>query len=60
MDKKFFWAGEEYLASGLLIRPVRNNDITKWDNFAKIEALSEKINNAKRRKNDLFDLTITV
>ena len=43
-----------------MIRPVRNNDITKWDNFAKIAALSEKINNAKRRKNDLFDLTITV
>ena len=50
-------AGEEYLVNGLLMKPARNNDIT---NFAKIEALSEKINNAKRTKNDLFDLTITV
>ena len=53
-------AGEEYLVNSLLMKPARNNDITKWDNFAKIEALSEKINNAKRTKNDLFDLTITV
>ena len=52
--------GKEYLLSGFSIKPVKNNDITKWDNFAKIEALSEKINNAKRTKNDLFDLTITV
>ena len=52
-------AGEEYLFSGFSIKPVRNNDVTKWYNFAKIEGLSEKINNAKRIKNDLFDLTIT-
>ena len=37
--KKKFLAGEEYLVSGLSIKPVRNNDVTKWDNFAKIEAL---------------------
>ena len=53
-------AGEEYLVNGLLMKSARNNDITKWDNFAKIEALSEKTNNAKKTKNDLFDLTITV
>ena len=53
-------AGEEYLVNSLLMKPARNNDITKWDNFAKIEALSEKTNNAKKTKNDLFDLTITV
>ena len=49
---KKFLAGEEYLVSGLSIKAVRNNDVTKWDDFAKIEALSEKINNAKRTKND--------
>ena len=48
--KKKFLAGEEYLVSGLSIKPLRNNDVTKWDNFAKIEALSEKLNNAKRTK----------
>ena len=52
--------GKECLLSGFSIKPVKNNDITKWDNFAKIEALSEKTNNAKKTKNDLFDLTITV
>ena len=49
---KKFLADEEYVVSGLSIKTVRNNDVTKWDNFAKIEALSEKINNAKRTKND--------
>ena len=51
--KKKFLAGDEYV-SGLSIKPVRNNDVTKWDNFAKIEALSEKLNNAKRTKTVYF------
>ena len=34
-------AGEEYLVSGLSIKPARNNDVIKWDNFSKTEALSE-------------------
>ena len=50
-------AGQEYVVSGLSIKPLRNNDVTKWDDFAKIVALSEKINNAKPAKNGLFDLT---
>ena len=49
---KKFLADEEYVVRGLSIKTVRNNDVTKWDNFAKIKALSEKINNAKRTKND--------
>ena len=53
-------AGQEYVVSGLSIKPLRNNDVTKWDDFAKIVALSEKINNAKPAKNGLFDLTIAV
>ena len=60
VDKKKFLAGEEYLLSVFSIKPVRNNDVTKWNDFAKIEALSEKINNAKRTKNDVFDLIITI
>ena len=50
VGKKKFVAGQEYVVSGLSIKPLRNNDVTKWDNFAKIEALSEKLNNAKRTK----------
>ena len=42
VDKKKFLAGKEYLVSDLLIKPVRNNDIIKWDNFHKIKTLSEK------------------
>ena len=53
-------AGQEYVVSGLSIKPLRNNDVTKWDDFAKIVALSEKINNAKPIKNGLFDLTMVV
>ena len=60
VDKKKFLADEEYLVSGVLIKPVRNNGKTKWDDFAKIESLSEKINNARRTKTNLFDLIITV
>ena len=60
VDKKKFLPDEEYLISGILIKPVRNNGKTKWDDFAKIESLSEKINNAKRTKTNLFDLIITV
>ena len=57
---KKLWAGQEYVVSGLSIKPLRNNDVTKWDDFAKIVALSEKINNAKPIKNGLFDLTMVV
>ena len=60
VDKKKFLADEEYLVSGILIKPVRNNGKTKWDDFAKIESLSEKINNAKRTKTNFFDLIVTV
>ena len=44
VDKRRFLSGEEYLVSGLLIKAVRNNDATKWDDFAKTEALSGKNN----------------
>ena len=39
VDKKKFLADEEYLVSGVLIKPVRNTGKTKWDDFAKIESL---------------------
>ena len=42
VEKKTFLADEEYLASGLPIKAVRNNDEIKGNDFAKIEALSEK------------------
>ena len=40
-DKKRGLAGEEYLVSVLLIKPIRNTDVTKWDDFDKIKFLSE-------------------
>ena len=36
---KMFLAGEKYLVCGLLIKPVRNNDVRNWDNFDKIKIL---------------------
>ena len=42
LRKKTFLADEEYLASGLPIKAVRNNDEIKGNEIAKIEALSEK------------------
>ena len=44
------WQG--ILVSGLLIKPVRNNDITKWGHFDKIKTLSEKINDPSPQKKD--------
>ena len=60
VDRKKLLAGEEYLLRSLSIKPVRSNEITKWDKFSKIEAVLEKINNAKRTKSNSFDSTITV
>ena len=49
VDKKSFWLTKnEYLVSGLSVKPVRNNDITKWDDFDKIKTLSEIINDSKK------------
>ena len=44
------WQG--ILVSGLLIKAVRNNDITKWGHFDKIKTLSEKINDPSPQKKD--------
>ena len=44
------WQG--ILVSGLLIKAVRNNDITKWGHFDKIKTLSEKINDPSPKKKD--------
>ena len=44
------WQG--ILVSGLLIKAVRNNDITKWGHFDKIKTLSEKINDPSPPKKD--------
>ena len=52
------WQG--ILVSGLLIKAVRNNDITKWGHFDKIKTLSEKINDPSPQKKILLDLTMTV
>ena len=40
-DKERGLADEEYLVSVLSIKPIRNNDVTKWDDIDKIKALSE-------------------
>ena len=42
IDKKTLPASEEYLASGRFIKPVTNNDVTKWDAYPKIQNLSKK------------------
>ena len=48
VDKKSFWLAKNTLLLVLLINPVRNTDVTKWDNFYKIKTPSEKINNSKK------------
>ena len=48
VNKKKFLAGEEYLVSVVLIKPVRSNYLTKYSNFDKIKMLSEKINDSNK------------
>ena len=55
--KKSFWLVKNILLMAFWIKPLRNNDVTKWDNFDKIKTLSEKTNDLKQ---DLLDLTRTV
>ena len=55
--KKSFWLVKNILLMTFWIKPLRNNDVTKWDNFDKIKTLSEKTNDLKK---DLLDLTRTV
>ena len=43
IDRKKLPASEEYLASGRLIKPVTNNDVTKWDADPKIQNFSKKL-----------------
>ena len=57
VDKKKFLVGEKYLVSGLSIKPVRNNDITKWDNFDKIKTLSVALSLCLSHSNN-FELSI--
>ena len=52
IDKKKF--PTSFLASGLLIKPVTNNDLTKWDDFPKIENPSKKINTLKKKQKKTF------
>ena len=56
-------AGKEHRVSGLSIKPVRNNDVTKWDDYPKIENLSKKTSSTKKKKKtkeSLLKLTIEV
>ena len=56
--KKSFWLTKnEYLVSGLSVKPVRNNDITKWDDFDNSLWDNKWL---KKIKKELFDLTQTV
>ena len=58
VDKKSFWLTKnEYLVSGLSVKPVRNNDITKWDDFDNSLWDNKWL---KKIKKELFDLTQTV
>ena len=52
IDKKT--ASEEYLASGRFIKPVTNNDVTKWDAYPKIQNLSKKISWSKTKQRKTF------
>ena len=44
-----FNAGEEYLMSGLELLPTEV-DLTKWEVFKKIKAISDRINETKEKK----------
>ena len=58
VDKNSFWLTKnEYLVSGLSVKPVRNNDITKWDDFDNSLWDNKWL---KKIKKELFDLTQTV
>ena len=52
--KKTLPASEEYLASGRFIKPVTNNDVTKWDAYPKIQNLSKKISRSKTKQRKTF------
>ena len=54
IDRKKLPASEEYLASGRLIKPVTNNDVTKWDADPKIQNFSKKINWSKKKQKKTF------
>ena len=54
IDKKTLPASEEYLASGRFIKPVTNNDVTKWDAYPKIQNLSKKISRSKTKQRKTF------
>ena len=54
IDRNTISVGEEYLASGPSMKPVRNNDVTRCGNYPKFENLSKKHNSDKRTKEDLL------
>ena len=47
-----FNAGEEYLISGLELLPTEV-DLTRWEDFKEIKAISDRINEAKEKKENI-------
>ena len=59
VKKEKFIGGDEYLLSSLDLK-LKDEDITKWTDYKKIEALSNLINATKKKNLSNIDLTMVV
>ena len=59
VEKEKFIGGNEYLLSTLDLK-LKGEDITKWTDYKKIEALSNLINTTKKKKLSNIDLIMVV
>ena len=48
VESQKFIGGDEYLISGLDLKPKTVVDLTKWTDYDKIKAIFETINSAKK------------
>ena len=55
MEGQKFAGGEEYLISGLELKP-KKIDLTKWNDFDKIKKMSDIINEAKQKKENEVEI----
>ena len=59
VEKEKFIGGDEYLLSSLDLKP-KDEDIRKWTDYKKIEALPNLINATKKKNLSNVDLTMVV
>ena len=59
VEKEKFIGGDEYLLLSLDLK-LKDEDITKWTDYQKIEAWSNLINTIKKKNLSNIDLTMVV